>query len=247
MSTLQNADGFVLIHGGGVETWVWNRVIPKLEFPAVAAHRIPSGANWKTLTLDQCVAFVERQAADAGLDKIIVVAHSVGGVIARELAVRAPERVAGCVFLAANVPTAGKTSLSMLPFVQRIQFALGAALARRRLTPTRALKKWMADKLCHDLDEAATRQMLEHGTHHEPSSLFFKPVSKRPIPQMPLTYIKLTRDRVLHPAVQDRMAANIGARVLSIESGHTVMLSRPDELADALNRIAGDVFQHRIS
>jgi len=40
----------------------------------------------------------------------------------------------------------------------------------------------------------------------------------------------------------ERMAVGIGAKVRTIESGHTVMLSRPRELAAMLNEFAVGVF-----
>src|SRR5262245_64824306 len=93
--------GFVLIHGGGLGTWVWDRLSPLLRWPAVAAQRIPPGGDWKSLTLQDCAGFVERQIVAAGLERAIVVGHSVGGVVGREVAVRAPHRVAGMAFLSA--------------------------------------------------------------------------------------------------------------------------------------------------
>jgi pimeloyl-ACP methyl ester carboxylesterase len=234
--------GFVLIHGGGLGPWVWDRLRPLLRWPAVAAQRIPPGGDWKSLTLQECARFVERQIVAAGLEKVIVVGHSIGGVVGREAAVRAPQRVAGVAFLAANVPAAGKKSLSMLPLGQHLELALGQWLARRGLTPRKALHRYIKEKLCHDLDGEATGWMLERGTSPEPSALFFQRSSPGEFPAVPKLYVKLTLDRALHPSVQDRMAAGVGAMVKAIESGHTVMLSRPRELAAVLNEFAGAVF-----
>jgi pimeloyl-ACP methyl ester carboxylesterase len=234
--------GFVLIHGGGLGTWVWDRLRPLLRWPAVAAQRIPPGGDWKSLTLQDCAGFVERQIVAAGLERAIVVGHSVGGVVGREVAVRAPHRVAGMAFLSANVPAAGKKSLSMLPLSQHLELALGQWLARWGLTPRKAVLKYIKEKLCHDLDDEATGWMLERGTNPEPSALFFQRSSPGALPAVPMLYVKLTLDRALHPSVQDRLAASVGAGVKAIESGHTVMLSRPRELAAVLNEFAGAVF-----
>lgn len=238
---MRNAMGFVLIHGGGLESWVWERVIPQLELPAITAHRIPPAANWKMLSLEECTRFVERQITDAEMNKAIIVAHSIGGVIARELAILAPQLVKGIVFLSANVPIAGKPSLSTLPLAQRVELAIGQWLAKWNLTPVKAVQRYIAETLCHDLDAAATRQMLERGTNPEPTALFFEPTSQFPFPNVPCTYVKLTNDRALHPSVQEQMAARINANVVTIASGHTVMLSCPQELAEVLNRVAHDV------
>jgi pimeloyl-ACP methyl ester carboxylesterase len=192
---------FVLIHGGGLESWVWERVTPLLDLPAITAHRLPLRTNWKTLRLEDCARFVEHQMVEAGSERAIVVAHSIGGVIAHELAVLAPQWIAGMVFLSAVVPISGKPSLSALPFGMRMELAIGQWLTKWDLTPTKAMQQYIAEKLCHDLDEAATRDMLERGTNPEPMSLFFQPTSHLAFPDVPCTYVKLTNDRALHPTV----------------------------------------------
>lgn len=42
---------FVLIHGGGLDTWVWERMIPQLNFPALAVGRAAPGTNLNRLTI----------------------------------------------------------------------------------------------------------------------------------------------------------------------------------------------------
>src|SRR5262249_46231117 len=120
--------------------------------------------------------------------------------------------------------------------------ALGQRLARWGLTPKKAVLRYITDKLCHDPGAEATAQMRERGTNPEPSALFFQPATPGQLPDVRRLYVKLTRDRALHPEVQDRLAAGIGAEVRAIESGHTVMLSRPAELASVLNEFAGALF-----
>ena len=66
---MTESTGFVLIHGGGLETWAWDRLTPLLRWPAVAVRRIPPGGNWKSLTLQECAEFVGRQIVNAGLEK----------------------------------------------------------------------------------------------------------------------------------------------------------------------------------
>src|SRR5262249_56847937 len=96
--------GFVLIHGGGLGTWVWDRLSPLLRWPAVAAQRLPAGGDWKSLTLQECAGFVERQILDGGLEKAVVVSHSVGGGGARGVAVRGPPPRGRPLFFGAQDP-----------------------------------------------------------------------------------------------------------------------------------------------
>jgi pimeloyl-ACP methyl ester carboxylesterase len=48
------------------------------------------------------------------------------------------------------------------------------------------------------------------------------------------------RDTALPPKWQDKAAANIGAEVVTVDSGHMAPLTHPKELAAILNRIAGE-------
>jgi pimeloyl-ACP methyl ester carboxylesterase len=217
---------------------VWDRLIPHLAGPAIATHRIPPGADPRRLSAADCARYVASQIAEAGLDRVVLVAHSIGGVIACELARVAPGCIAHAVLLAANVPGEGENAVSVLPPGQRLQIRIGQWLAARGLTPRKALARWIEETLSHDLDRQATEQMLRGGTNPEPSGLFFDRVSPRALASRPCTYVKLLQDRALAPAVQERITSRLGARRLSLDCGHTAMLARPHELASLLNAIA---------
>ena len=58
---------------------------------------------------------------------------------------------------------------------------------------------------------------------------------------MPITYVSMSDDVPVPPAVAEQMIANLGTgvehRVLS--AGHSVMMSKPLELATIINEVAG--------
>jgi hypothetical protein len=55
-------------------------------------------------------------------------------------------------------------------------------------------------------------------------------------PEVPRVYVRNSLDREFDSALQDRMAAHLGAaKVVTLESGLLTMPSRPRELAEALN------------
>ena len=233
--------GFVLIHGGGLETWVWERLIPLLRRPALAARRLPPHTPRHQATLSDCADYIWSQAEDAGFDRMILVAHSIAGVLAPQVALLAPQRVVHMVFVAANIPPEGKTALAAFRAVERWQMALGIRLARWNLTPRKTLEQRIRKHLCNDLDEVAIQHMVQGGTHPEPPALFFERVSRVALPPIPCTYIKLLQDRALPPSIQEAMAADIGAHIVPLDTGHTAMLSRPSLLAQVLNQIADAV------
>ncbi len=93
MSNNQQRLGFALMHGGGLESRVRDRVIPHLQRPSIAVHRIPPRVNRNRLTIQDCARYVGRQIFEAGLEKTILVAHSIAGVIAPAVALNAPHLV----------------------------------------------------------------------------------------------------------------------------------------------------------
>ena len=64
---------------------------------------------------------------------------------------------------------------------------------------------------------------------------------KRPMRRRPSWYIIATHDGMIPPAVQEAMAADIGARVTRIEGSHVVMLSKPQQVADVILEAAAEV------
>jgi pimeloyl-ACP methyl ester carboxylesterase len=97
---------------------------------------------------------------------------------------------------------------------------------------------WAARRaLCKDLDEPTTELVLGRLTREAPR-FYQEPVPGEIPPRMPMLYVKLTRDRVLSPALQDQMITQLqGTRVETIEAGHLPMLGHPGRLAAILNSL----------
>ena len=66
--------------------------------------------------------------------------------------------------------------------------------------------------------------------------------------EIPKTYVRLGQDHALPPAAQDASIAALEAvpggtvTVVEIDSGHSVMISRPAELAAVLTRVLGSSY-----
>ena len=97
---------------------------------------------------------------------------------------------------------------------------------------------------CNDMDEEQTRFVLER-TGTEAAAVLAVPVTRAGIPpELPKTFVKLLQDQSLPPDQQDVLIQNLrhspggDVDVITIDAGHDVMISRPKELADVLNRIA---------
>lgn len=234
---------FVLIHGGGLDTWVWERMIPQLNFPALVVGRAAPGTNLNRLTITDSAKYIQSQIESAGFQKVILVAHSIGGVLAPAVATVLPQRVTHIVFVGANIPPEGKSAISIFRPSERFGIAVWLRLTTWKIPfMDKAIEEDMRKTLCNDMDEETVQQVLAGGKNPEPPALFYEPVSRLKMPSIPCTYIKLLQDQgVLPPSKQDEMAANIGAKMLTLNTGHTAMLSHADELAELLNGVASEV------
>ncbi|MCC5622324.1 alpha/beta fold hydrolase [Nostoc sp. CHAB 5715] len=233
---------FVLIHGGGLDTWVWGRITPLLDFPALAVRRAASGTNLNHLTITDSAKYIQSQIESAGFQRVILVAHSIGGILAPTVASLLPQRVVHIVFVGANIPPEGSSAISIFRPSERFGIAVWLRLMAWKISfMNKAVEADMQRTLCNDMDEATVQQVLAGGKNPEPPAIFYEPVSRLQMPSVPCTYIKLLQDQgILPPSKQDEMAANIGAKVVTLNTGHTAMLSRPHELAKLLNDIASE-------
>jgi pimeloyl-ACP methyl ester carboxylesterase len=248
--------GIVLVHGGAHGAWCWSPTLPHLDAPSLAIDLPPKsvrgvrGAPIPEEILRLGIAdFATSALADvdaAGFDRFVLVGHSMGGLTIGELARRVPERVAHLVFVSCIVPPEGATMIEALPEELRemtraaVEIARAGEIAALGLGTDEGLSRHM---FCNDMDEEQTRFVLDRCSAEAPS-LFTETVTRRGIPpELPKTYVRLLRDQSLSPAVQDQQVASLrhspGGRVqvVEIDSGHDVMVSRPDALAAVLNGI----------
>jgi L-methionine (R)-S-oxide reductase len=242
MTEMERQPVFVLLHGGGMGPWIWQRLSPLLRggvvtiedrYPAAG----PDAIRPRRVTLDDCARHVARAMEAAGAREVILVAHSGAGIIAPYVA-RHTRAVRHIVFISANIPAEGTSAIDGLPFWIRL---MNAAVVRMMRKPVPALKreKMLREHFLNASPEDVARLMLDNVIRPEPLCAVTERVRRAGIALPPATYVKCLRDRTLSPEGLSRMAANYGgARVVEVDADHMVMLSRPQELADVLNAVA---------
>ena len=227
----------LLLHGAGLGRWIWEPVIPHLE-AATTAIDFPgtrTGHNPKQLSLNDYV----QKAASEIRPGTILVGHSIGAEVAMALAAQHPDLVSGLVLIGGMVPENGKSFLSLLPLPQRILLNCLLRVYRNGLPLPPSM---VEEEYCNDLDEAATKSVVERTTVESPG-LYLDRLNWSGIPRdLPRFYIKLTEDKSVDPAHQDKIAQRIGAHeVIDLSAGHLPMMGKPIELAAVLNKISNAV------
>jgi pimeloyl-ACP methyl ester carboxylesterase len=229
--------GLVLLHGAMLGRWIWARVEPLLARPALAVDLPGRGsrpADVTKLTLGDVVDSVVADIESWPVDRVVLVAHSLSGILVPALISRLPGRAVRAVFVSAAVPEPGATYLDVLPRSERLFLRIVLLIQRNGLlTPSWAARR----ALCNDLDEATTRLVLQ-GLTREAPGLYGAPVAGDIPASMPTMYVKLSADHGFSPALQDQMIARLHApRLEAMHAGHLPMLGHPDSLAAVLNSV----------
>jgi pimeloyl-ACP methyl ester carboxylesterase len=216
---------FVLVHGAFRGGWSWDRVRPLLVDAGHDVHTptLSTTATGLRVWVDEVVDLI----GSHDLGDVVLVGHSQGGVIVREVAVRAPDRLRRLVYLDAAVPDAGERAVDVAPAPP------DPALlpSRETVVPPRPLVAG------GDLDEA-TVQWVNDRLAPTPFAPSLDPVSTAE-PSVPSTYAFFSGTPAGYPSGTTR--ARLDERdtpYVVIDAGHDGPLTRPDAVAELLLRTA---------
>ncbi|WP_380164066.1 alpha/beta hydrolase [Jannaschia sp. R86511] len=233
MPATHNDVHVALLGGAGLPPWVWDGVrdhLAGVKCGVVVPLRRPDASAADVA--DDLVAQLP-PARD-----VVLVAHSVGGVVAAQVLARHPGRVAAVLGVAAVVPRPGRSFVAAQPWPARA--VLGPVLRRAGTLPperarraaTRGVQVALADRLVADAQP-------------EPVRLFLDPVPSYPAPAAS-AYLATGRDREVTARQQARSArAMAAAWVETLPTGHLPMLEDPVAVAGAVVRLVADVTGRR--
>lgn len=243
----EHGEPVVLVHGWGIHSYLWRRTIPGLVAAGRRVHAIDlpgHGLSGRpTAPGSYAVAAVTSHlsaALDAlGIERTPVIAQSMGGRVALELARTQPERVSGLVLFASvgfgEVPSmvalvphlpAPRGPLTTL-LVRRWMVALSKAFAygrRARVQPPDVDAYWAATQF-PDFVPAMRQALIDFDwrplTHDELSSI-----------ATPTLVIFGTRDRTVRPVnAALRVSALQNGRLYWVrDAGHVANEEAPDEV-----------------
>jgi pimeloyl-ACP methyl ester carboxylesterase len=216
---------FLLVHGAFRGGWAWSRVRPILlaaghdvHAPSLAgagersAYAVDALATW----VDELVDLLSFE----DLVDVVLVGHSQGGVVVREIATRVPQRLSRLVYLDAAVPDPGERAVDLGPAPPDLP-------PRDTLVPARELQA------AGDLD-AATAAWMNARLTPTPFAPSLDPVSDD-LPGVPATYAFCTGTPDTYPSATTRRRLDErGTDYVLIEAGHDAPLTRPHAVAELL-------------
>jgi pimeloyl-ACP methyl ester carboxylesterase len=231
---------FVLVHGGGHGGWCWQRVARALRAQGHEVHTptltgFGDRAHLDAVDFDVFVEDVASLLELEDLHDVVLVGHSMGGIVVPRVAERAPERIGRVVWLTACVAGDGESLLQAVP-----------------QTPATAAAVTIAEDGSLTIDhDVLIVGLLQDGTdadrawvrarHRDyPKHALVEPgrLSAFLALGLPAAYVVALDDQVIPPELQRTFAARLGVEPSEVPGSHDCMVSRPDAVAAALGSLA---------
>jgi pimeloyl-ACP methyl ester carboxylesterase len=221
---------FALVHGVCAGGYCWELLSPYLEAAGHAVVAVDLPCDEPTAA-NSDYANVIVDSIGATVDEVLVVGHSTGGLAIPLVADLRP--VHQLVFLCALIPTPGKALIEqgfdfrgIDPAEWQVDNGDGSFSVRPEAIPKH---------LAQDADTA----VLATGGEQRLRPQFLGPFTERcPLDSFPDTsrhYMLCREDHIISPAWSRRAAAEmLGIDATELPGGHMPMVSRPQELSDAL-------------
>jgi pimeloyl-ACP methyl ester carboxylesterase len=236
------AKTFVLVHGGGHGGWCWQRMASVLRnrghevwTPTLTGFGERHHLDYGQITFETMVTDVAAVMEFEDLHDVVLVGHSMGGVIVPRVAEASAERVANVVFMAAVVLNDGETLIDAVPQSPAVARAVtirqdGTAVTDHAMLVEALLPEASAD------DRAWV--LARHRSY--PPAALVEPGRLSTFLELgiPTGYVVATDDLLVPPGLARTFADRLpGAIVAEVPAGHDLMVSRPDESATALEQV----------
>jgi len=214
----------VIVHGAWVDGTSWREVIALLHVKGVSVIAVQNPLRALESDVDAVARVIKRQQGP-----VVLVGHGYGGSVITQAGDHA--NVAALVYIAACAPDVGESTTDvekngpLSPVVSRFEVDAGGFL----YLSLAAVREFLA----HDLSAAEVGVLAAAQPPIRASALLDR-VTRAAWRTKPSWYAVTDEDRILSPALQREIATRIGARVLSLRTGHVPFLSKPKETAEVI-------------
>ena len=231
---------YLLIHGALRGAWLWDRLMPLLvngggnpvaiDLPGHGGRSKDRGGVTMSTYIDDVIRFIRKE----NLRDLVLVGHSMSGMIISKVAEEIPERVRHLVFLAAVVPKDNDALVDLLTKERQTTLRDLHGKAKEIFGPLDALRPFYFTDLEGEDKEFYLKQLTP-----QPLAPFFEKIrfSRFPGIPVPKTYVLGLLDKSLPPELTRGFAERLGVKPVEIEGGHDLMVSRPAEVAKVLLEI----------
>lgn len=241
---------FLLVHGAWHQGSCWRYLSPLLghrghqvlspDLPGHGSHR----QDLKRVSLRRYTDFL-RQVILKLDKKLILVGHSMGGMLISQLAEQEPELIEKLVYIAAFLPQNRDSVFGLMEQNQE--------QAAQQLSPIVRQMRMSADKRLCDIEKSQIKNLFYNccdKQHADWGLSQFSTQATLPLSakvnlseenfgRIPKVYISCTEDRVIPLNQQKKMISRQACQEwLQMKSDHSPFLSAPQTLADILDAVA---------
>ena len=235
---------YVLVHGAWHGSWCWEKVVPLLK---QAGHQVEildlpgHGQDRTPIREITLTAYTKRvcETLDAQAEPVILVGHSMGGIVITQVAEERPEKIQTLVYLTAFLPQNGE---SLLKIARTNSDSL--------LTPNLVVNEeqgYLTFKEGASLKEIFYGDCSDEDVARARSLLVLQAIAPMATPvrisaeqfgRVPRVYIECLRDRTITPCIQKMMYTAMPCKtILSMETSHSPFFSAPQELVRHLTSL----------
>ncbi len=233
-ATIKN---IVLVHGAWADGSSWSKIIPLLQskgFHVAAVHS-------PLTSLAEDVAATNR-IINAQDGPVLLAGHSYGGAVITEAGNN--PKVAGLVYVAAFAPDEGETLGGLAKgfpttpaFSELNPIGDGFLL----LTP-----KGVTEDFAQDLSAAEKKLMVATQSATQ-GALLATHITAAAWHSKPSWFVIASNDRTIAPEQEISTAKRMGAKTLTLQASHVVMLSQPEKVANFMIEAAVSLTVHASS
>lgn len=241
---------FGFVHGGGQGGWVWEETIAALrrqdaddvgsaltlDVPGCGAKR---GRDTATFNVDDVASELIADVLAAGLKPVILVGHSLAGVLLPRFMEKRPDLFPRVVYVSCSAPLPGQTVPQMMGNGRHGSDPDSVGYPQDPKTCPVALQ--YREMFCNDMDDGDASRFLAKLGHDRWPDHFMRESAWRyaHLGGVQSTYVLCLQDRILTAPWQAIFAGRFKAQpIVRINAGHQVMNTRPHALAEALRAAA---------
>ena len=234
---------YVLVHGAWADESAWGGVRNQLAVNAnvevvnLPAHGIDlTPAN--QVTLDDYVSMVAK-AIDKHEGKVILVGHSMAGIIISSVAEKYPEKIDKLVYVAAYMPQSGE---SLVSWAEKDSVSLvGPNMEFNADYSASTIKlDMLAEAVCADCPDYM-KEILVKYHKEEPTSALSQPLelTEKNYGSVEKYYIFTTQDKAVGYPLQKEMVNNDGGvkKTFTIDAAHLPFVTQPSQFIEILETL----------
>lgn len=235
---------YVVVHGAWGGAWEFDQVsqilsndenkVIAIDLPGHESDNKDRNKMTMQAYIDKVVEVVNQQP-----NPVILVGHSLGGMIISQVAEQMPKKIDRLIYIAAMLPKTGDVALQLMEsdkdgqLLSRVEFSEDQSFA--------SINRSIVEKiLLNDLDDIealndiAPKMIFNQST--EPFMAVAK-LSNENFGKVKKYYIRATNDKVLSPTLQNLMIKNWKIEeVYTLASGHFPMVSMPMEVTEIMKK-----------